>query len=111
MFQRLSPEQLQDLKCLRYLVQAIDSVFVNADTRSMVPVALGAAESGKWSCGRVIRQIVDICLHPNGLTESARQAGKLRTAFASHINNILKVSNSLDEYFPASSRREDEKAY
>ncbi len=105
LFQRLSPEQLQDLKCLRYLVQALDSVFVNSDTRSMLPVALGAVENGKWSCGRVIRQIIDVCMHPNGPAETARQAGKLRLTFALHTNNILKVSNSIDEYFPASSKR------
>jgi hypothetical protein len=60
-FQRLLPENVQDLKCLRYVMKALDAIFVNADTRLLFPVALGATESVKWPASKVIKQMVDLC--------------------------------------------------
>jgi hypothetical protein len=71
----------------------------------MLPLALGVVESPKWSCGRVIRQLVDATAQPIGPPDFIRQSRKLRNTFATHINNILRISNSLDQYFPAGSRR------
>lgn len=60
-FQRMNPENVHDVKCLRYVMKALDAIFCNASTRVMLPIALGVVESSKWSCGKVIRQIVDLC--------------------------------------------------
>lgn len=110
-FQRLAPQSAQDLKCLRYVIKALDAVFFNADTRKMLPIALAATESRKWPYGNVIRQMVDLSCQIEGTSESTRQARKLREAFSTHIHNILVVSSSIDEYFPVESRREDEKNF
>ena len=77
----------------------------------MLPVALGVVESAKWSCGKVIRQIVDLCTFNEGSSELVRQCKKLRHSVTTHIYHILKVSESLNQYFPTGSRREDEKEY
>lgn len=77
----------------------------------MLPIALGATDSAKWPYSKVIKQMVDICSTLEGSSEMARQARKLRTAFTTHIHNILVMSNSLDQYFPSGSRREDDKNY
>lgn len=52
-----------------------------------------------------------MCSNLEGSSEITRQTRKLRTAFTTHIHNILIISNSLDQYFPSGSRREDDKNY
>jgi hypothetical protein len=42
-------------------MKALDAIFVNADTRLLLPVALGATESVKWPASKVIKQMVDLC--------------------------------------------------
>jgi hypothetical protein len=102
---------VQDVRCLRYILRALDSVFVNVETRNLLPMALGLTESGKTSCSKIIRQIVDLCLQSDGSSEFVRQCGKLRCAVSAHLLNILRMSNSLGQYFTSGSRREDDKLY
>lgn len=68
MFIKTSPSNIHNVKCLRYIIKAMDSVFVNKDTRNLLPMALGLCESKKQSCGRVIKQIVDLCSQAEGNT-------------------------------------------
>ena len=66
MFKKIEPESTHDVKCLRYIIKALDAIFCNRETRILLPIALGVVESGKSSCSKVIKQIVDICVQIEG---------------------------------------------
>lgn len=105
LMQQLQPQTVQDIKCLRYIIKALDAIFLNPSTRTILPLALGSIESSKWPLSQVIKQIVDLCAETEGTSEVVRQSLKLRKAISTHLYHIVSLSASLDQYFPSSSQR------
>lgn len=60
-FYSISPETACDLKCLRYLIKAVNALFIFAKTRDLVCVGLAAVEGGKASYPKALRAITSRC--------------------------------------------------
>jgi hypothetical protein len=110
-FQRLAPSKEENLKCLRYIVQALDSIFLKEETRLFLPIAIGLTETSKWSHSKALKPIIDACVQPKENNEESRQSHKLKAVLSLHLNHIVKLSDCLEQYFPTTLKKEDEKTY
>ena len=110
--QKMTINETSDLRCIRYIFTALDTIFLYEKTRYLLPIALGLNEISQNSCLKILKQIVDACMiNDSDQAEFLRQAKKLRNAIGVHVNNILKISLTLNDYFPFSNRRENDKKY
>jgi hypothetical protein len=52
-----------------------------------------------------------VCVQPPHNSEVSRQGIKLRKVVGVHLNHIVKLSDSLEQFFPTATKTEDEGAY
>lgn len=60
MLQKMNTESESDIKCLRYIFQAIDALFTHDKTRNTLMVALGVSENEKQSYAKILKSIVNV---------------------------------------------------
>ena len=68
-FYSISPETAFGLKCLRYIIKAINALFICAKTRSLICMALAVIECGKSNHPRSLKAIVSSCFDYDTTTE------------------------------------------
>ena len=102
-FKRIHEYSVSGLKCLRYLMEAIDKLFVHPFTRNVLVIGLCLVwrESGESNTTQ-IQEIIHFCVTNDKHSEEERQSQKLREVLSIHLNNILKFCTHINEYFPIS---------
>lgn len=90
------------VKCVRYALQAIDCAFFYLGTRHTLLYALCMCQNDN---SMILKEIVQQCStdHGNCSSEESIQCYKLRRIVSQHLNNILRLTDNLAEYFPLSS--------